>query len=92
MPSEMLSSLVKGQKQLSTVQSNKARLVIKIRWIVKSVNSQLKQWKSYEKVKPNVHLSYLHEYLQIIRLSINIIKVSLKRKIIWKTYQSQLKC
>jgi hypothetical protein len=50
---EMPAFLDKGQKQLTTEQSNTSRLVTKIRWVVQSANGRLKSWKYFDKVLPN---------------------------------------
>ncbi|XP_062603051.1 uncharacterized protein LOC134264781 [Saccostrea cucullata] len=63
---EMPSFLEKGQKQLSTENSNTSRLVTKIRWVVESANSRIKSWKYFEKVIPNTQIPFIADYIQII--------------------------
>lgn len=57
--SEMPAFLDRGQKQLTTEQSNLSRLVTKIRWVVESANARLKSWKFFDKVLPNSLIPYI---------------------------------
>ena len=65
-PIEMPAFLDKGQKQLTTEQSNTSRLVTKIRWVVQSANGRLKSWKYFDKVLPNSQIPFIGDYIQII--------------------------
>jgi hypothetical protein len=63
---EMPAFLDKGQKQLTTEQSNTSRLVTKIRWVVESANGRLISWKYFDKVLPNSQIPFIGDYIQII--------------------------
>jgi len=63
---EMPKFLPKGKKQFETEDANKTRFVTKIRWVVESANSRLKQWKFFDKTITNTHLPQLPSYLRIM--------------------------
>ncbi|KAK3101751.1 hypothetical protein FSP39_006112 [Pinctada imbricata] len=63
---EMPSFLKRGDKQLSTEESNNSRLVTKVRWVVESVNGRIKTWRYLDKVLPNSQIPYIGDYVQII--------------------------
>ena len=68
---EMPSFLQKGEKQFSTSDANKTRMITKIRWVVESVNARLKQWRFFDKVVPNTHLPHLQKYIRIVCAMLN---------------------
>ena len=63
---EMPAFLDKGQKQLTTEQSNTSRLVTQFRWVIESANGRLKSWKYFDKVLPNSQIPVIGDYIQII--------------------------
>ncbi|CAF4695223.1 unnamed protein product, partial [Rotaria socialis] len=48
-----MSSFLNGRKQFSLEEANLYRCITKVRWIVESVNAQLKQWKYFSQTIPN---------------------------------------
>ncbi|XP_069130365.1 uncharacterized protein [Argopecten irradians] len=64
--SHMPAFLLKGQKQHSSEEANTSRLVTKIRWVVESVNSRIKQWKYLANIVPNTQIPYIGDYVRLI--------------------------
>ncbi|XP_062613814.1 uncharacterized protein LOC134275560 [Saccostrea cucullata] len=63
---EMPHYLQKGNKQHNTEEANTSRLVTKVRWVVESVNSRIKQWKFFDKVVSNHYIPYIGDFLRIV--------------------------
>ena len=61
---EMPSFLNKTSKQFTVEEGNMSRLVTKVRWVVESVDSRLKQWALLDRVLANSHLPYLSDYIK----------------------------
>jgi hypothetical protein len=49
----MSKTIVFRQKQYTTEEANKSRLITKVRWVVESANGRIKQWRFLDKVVPN---------------------------------------
>ncbi|XP_062600940.1 uncharacterized protein LOC134262562 [Saccostrea cucullata] len=56
----------KGEKQMSTESANTSRLVTKIRWVVESANSRIKQWKYLGHVLPTSQIPYIGDFIKIV--------------------------
>ncbi|XP_061195999.1 uncharacterized protein LOC133204276 [Saccostrea echinata] len=56
----------KGEKQMSTESANTSRLVTKIRWVVESANSRIKQWKYLGHVLPTSQIPYIGDFIRIV--------------------------
>ena len=63
---EMPQYLRKGNKQHNAEEANTSRLVTKVRWVVESVNSRIKQWKFFDKVVSNHYIPYIGDFLRIV--------------------------
>ena len=63
---EMPQYLRKGNKQHNTEEANTSRLVTKVRWVVESVNSRIKQWRFFDKVVSNHYIPYIGDFLRIV--------------------------
>lgn len=63
---EMPAFLQRNERQLSTEDANRSRLVTKSRWIVESRNGHLKSiFKFFDKVVPYVHVLNLRDFYGI---------------------------
>ena len=74
---EMPAFFVKGQKQHNTVEANSSRFVTKIRWVVESANSRIKQWKYLEKTLPNSQIPFIEADVKIVCAICNKFRPSL---------------
>ncbi|XP_061176014.1 uncharacterized protein LOC133184966 [Saccostrea echinata] len=63
---EMPSFIQRGDKQLTTHDSNISRVVTKVRWVVEAANARLKQWKYLEKTLPNTQIPFIGDYIRIV--------------------------
>lgn len=63
---KMPQYLQKGNSQHSTEEANTSRLVTKVRWVVESVNTRIKQWKFFDKVVSNHYIPYIGDFLRIV--------------------------
>ncbi|CAF2102623.1 unnamed protein product, partial [Rotaria magnacalcarata] len=66
-----MPSFLNGRKQFSLEEANLNRCITKVRWIVESVNAQLKQWKYFSQTIPNSSLCFLSNYIDITCALIN---------------------
>ncbi|CAF5116027.1 unnamed protein product, partial [Rotaria magnacalcarata] len=66
-----MPSFLNGRKQFSLEEANLNRCITKVRWIVESVNAQLKQWKYFSQTIPNSSLCFLCNYIDITCALIN---------------------
>ena len=48
------------------LQANSSRIVTKIRWVVESVNSRVKQWKYHANIVPNTQIPHIGDYIRMI--------------------------
>ena len=62
----MPAFLNKNSKQFSTRTGNETRFVMKIRWIIESVNGRIKQWRIFDKVLPNSLLKTVGDLVGIV--------------------------
>lgn len=62
----MPSFMSKGEKQMTTESANTSRLVTKIRWVVESANSRIKQWKYLQHVLPTSQIPYIGDFIRIV--------------------------
>nr|XP_034306236.1 uncharacterized protein LOC117682550 [Crassostrea gigas] len=62
----MPSFMSKGEKQMTTESANTSRLVTKIRWVVESANSRIKQWKYLRHVLPTSQTPYIGDFIRIV--------------------------
>lgn len=56
----------KGQKQMSTSDANKSRLVTKIRWVVESSNARIKRWRYLDRTLPTNQIPFVGDYVRIV--------------------------
>ena len=63
---EMPAFLSKGEKQHNTMEANSSRFVTKIRWVVESANSRIKQWKYLDKTLPNSQIPFIEDDIKIV--------------------------
>lgn len=63
---EMPRFLEKGQKQMSTSDANKSRLVTKIRWVVESSNARIKRWRYLDRTLPTNQIPFVGDYVRIV--------------------------
>ncbi|CAF4479933.1 unnamed protein product [Rotaria magnacalcarata] len=66
-----MPSFLNGRKQFSLEEANLNRCITKVRWIVESVNAQLKQWKYFSQTILNSSLCFLSNYIDITCALIN---------------------
>ena len=59
--------LNKFEKQHTTKEANRSRLVTKVRWVVESDNGRIKKWKALSNTLPNSQIPYVGDYVRIIR-------------------------
>lgn len=62
---EMPRFLEKGQKQMSTSDANKSRLVTKIRWVVESSNARIKRWRYLDRTLPTNQIPFVGDYTEL---------------------------
>lgn len=62
----MPSFMSKGEKQMTAESANTSRLVTKIRWVVESANSRIKQWKYLQHVLPTSQIPYIGDFIRIV--------------------------
>lgn len=60
------SFMSKGEKQMTTESANTSRPVTKIRWVVESANSRIKQWKYLRHVLPTSQIPYIGDFIRIV--------------------------
>lgn len=58
--------LKKGSKQHSTEVANLSRLITIVRWMVKSANGRIKQWKLLGKTVPNTLVPAVGDFVRIV--------------------------
>lgn len=58
--------LKKGSKQHSTEEANLSRLITIVRWMVKSANGRIKQWKLLGKTVPNTLVPAVGDFVRIV--------------------------
>ncbi|XP_056022083.1 uncharacterized protein LOC125673390 [Ostrea edulis] len=63
---EMPAFMTRGDKQLPTLDSNKSRVVTKVRWIVEAANGRIKQWQFLAKTLPNSQIPFIGDYVRIV--------------------------
>lgn len=63
---EMPAFMKRGEKQLSTIDSNLSRVVTKVRWVVEACNGRLKQWQYLSKTLPNSQIPFIGDYVRIV--------------------------
>uniref|UniRef100_A0A8W8M755 DDE Tnp4 domain-containing protein n=1 Tax=Magallana gigas TaxID=29159 RepID=A0A8W8M755_MAGGI len=51
---------------MTTESANTSRLVTKIRWVVESANSRIKQWKYLQHVLPTSQIPYIGDFIRIV--------------------------
>lgn len=68
---KMPECLSKNQKQLTTEQANKSRLVTKVRYMVEVVNGKLKSFRLLDRVRPNTMVPSLGADFKIAASLIN---------------------
>uniref|UniRef100_A0A8W8IL53 DDE Tnp4 domain-containing protein n=1 Tax=Magallana gigas TaxID=29159 RepID=A0A8W8IL53_MAGGI len=51
---------------MTTESANTSRLVTKIRWVVESANSRIKQWKYLQHVLPTSQIPYRGDFIRIV--------------------------
>jgi hypothetical protein len=59
------------QKQLSTIEANRSRLVTKVRWVVEVLNGRLKQYKHIGNIVRNTTLPNIMDDIKIAAAIIN---------------------
>ncbi|CAF2876294.1 unnamed protein product [Rotaria sp. Silwood2] len=67
----VMPSSLNRREQLSTEEANYTRLITKVRWIIESVNGQIKQWKYFSQTIQNSSLRFISNYLDITCALIN---------------------
>ncbi|XP_052284368.1 uncharacterized protein LOC127880908 isoform X1 [Dreissena polymorpha] len=63
---QMPSFMRKGSTQHTSEESNKSRLVTKIRWVVESTNGRLKTWTYLARTMPNTQVPFIGDYVRIV--------------------------
>ena len=58
-------------RQLNTQEANETRLVTKNRYVVESVNGELKKWRWLAEVIPNKMLPFVGDFIRIIGSVLN---------------------
>ncbi len=61
----------KDQKQYTTDEANKTRLITKVRWVIESANGRVKQWRFFNNVVPNTMIEKTGNYFEIVCALIN---------------------
>ena len=56
----------KDQKQYTTDEANKTRLITKVRWIIESANGRVKQWRFFSNFVPNTMIEKIGNYFEIV--------------------------
>uniref|UniRef100_A0A8W8K9K7 DDE Tnp4 domain-containing protein n=1 Tax=Magallana gigas TaxID=29159 RepID=A0A8W8K9K7_MAGGI len=51
---------------MTTESANTSRLVTKIRWVVESANSRIKQWNYLQHVLPTSQIPYIGDFIRIV--------------------------
>jgi hypothetical protein len=67
----MSKTIVFRQKQYTTEEANKSRLITKVRWVVESANGRIKQWRFLDKVVPNKLVKYIGDFFKIVCAILN---------------------
>ncbi|KAK3109068.1 hypothetical protein FSP39_022182 [Pinctada imbricata] len=63
---EMPAFMKRGEKQMSTEDSNSSRMVTKVRWVVESANARSKRWRFLDHVLPTNQVPYIGDYVRIV--------------------------
>ena len=66
-----IPAFLNGSKQHTDKESNESRLITKIRWVVESVNGQIKKWEYFKNTVSNVNIKYLFKDFRIVCTLIN---------------------
>ncbi|KAK3102132.1 hypothetical protein FSP39_009062 [Pinctada imbricata] len=63
---EMPAFMTRGESQMSTDSANTSRLVTKIRWVVESANSRIKQWTYLSRILPSHQIPFIGDFVRIV--------------------------